>query len=332
MSKLVQPAFQPVTGLRLESRKYVRLLVPPTHGNVSRRNGFTLIELLVSISIIGILVSLTIPAVQRAREAARRMQCSNQIRQLALGVHLFHDAKRAIPNNGGPADDSLVRSTTGAMVQPSTFDIVDSVLMFWGIGSPRRSPSDQTGPWCYSILPYIERENEYRQNAYSTKLAIFLCPSRPRGDTLPPVNDTYARYESGGLAFAKTDYAANNRIVPNRPRASKFADVFDGLSQTILMGEKSHDPTVQTETSWYWDEPLWLGGAKGTARSGLQILPDRVGIPFKENWGSPHDGGAFFAMVDGHVSFVTNSVDWKLMAATLSPRGHETDTVVNQNP
>lgn len=294
------------------------------------RDGFTLIELLVVISIIGILISLTMPAVQRAREAARRMDCSNRIRQLALGVQLFHNGHRVIPNNGGPADDSLIESTTGTMVQPFTNDLTDGVLNYWGVGSPSRRPTDQTGPWCYSILPYIERENEYQNDAFSIQLSIYRCPSRPRGEPLAPITDQYAEYESGGHAFGKTDYAANNRLMPNRPRVQKFSDIRDGLSQTFLMGEKSFDPIVQTSTSWYWDEPVWIGGGKGTARSGLQILPDRIGIPFKENWGSSHDGGALFAYADGHVQFVTSSVDWTLMAATLSPKGREVDTIANE--
>lgn len=295
-----------------------------------QRIGFTLIELMVAISIIGILISLVMPAVQHARESARRMECTNQLRQLALAVQLFHDTHKVIPNNGGPADDSRLVSTTGSSVQPSTFDIGDGQLNVWGVGQPDRPPNEQTGPWCYSILPYIERENEYRNDDYSQQLSTYRCPSRSREDPVPPGDDQYGQYESGGQVFGKTDYAGNIKLIPNRPDVWRFSEITDGQSQTFLIGEKSFDPSVQTNSSWYWDEPVWLGGSKGTARGGLQIVPDRVGTPFRENWGSPHIGGANFAFVDGHVQFVSSSVDWTLMAATLSPQGHETETIANQ--
>lgn len=291
------------------------------------RDAFTLIELMVVISIIGILVSLTAPAVQSARESARRLECQNRIRQLALGVQMFHDTHRAIPNNGGPADDNLLSIVSGPAIQPWTFDRTTGSHYLWGVGDRTRSAKLQTGPWSFSILPYVELTNEYNSGAVSAPMPIFKCPSRSRGPETVPHADAYGRYESGGLVMTKADFCGNAFVMPNRPYATSFAEITDGLSSTIVLGEKSFDPAVHTASTWYWDEPIWIGGSKGSARSGLQVLPDRVGIPFKENWGSAHPGGALFAFVDGHVQLLSSSVDWQIMAATLSPNGRESKTL-----
>ncbi len=292
-----------------------------------RRLGFTMIELMVVISVIGIMVSLLMPAVQRAREAARRAECTSRIRQLALGMTLFHESFHHIPGNGGPLPESTLALVGGPDIQPFTDDLIDGNHNVWGVGDPGRMGKQQTGSWGYSILPFIEQSAAFQSGDCDAPQPLFACPSRPRGATLSPLNSDLAVYEPGAVAMTKTDYCANNRLVPNRPQVFAFRDVLDGLSQTILIGEKAFDPTIQTETSRYWDEPIWLGGAKGTARSGLKVLPDRIGIEYKDNWGSPHDGGALFAFADGHVQFVTQSVDWQLMAATLSPRDMEVETI-----
>ncbi len=291
------------------------------------RGAFTMIELMVVISIISILISITAPAVQAARESARRLDCQNRIRQLALGVELFHGNHHAIPNNGGATPGNLLSLVGGTAVQPSTFDREINVRFSWGVGDSSRSAKQQTGSWSFSILPFVELGDAYSAGSVSAPMSVFNCPSRSRGKAVVPQSDAHGIYESGGLAMTKSDYGANAFVVPNRPRLMSFRDLVDGLSSTILLGEKSFDPTVQTPTSWYWDEPIWIGGSKGSARSGLQVLPDRPGIPYKENWGSAHPGGAIFAFADGHVQFLSNSVDWQIMAATLSPNGRETETL-----
>ncbi len=128
-------------------------------------------------------------------------------------------------------------------------------------------PHDQTGPWCFSILPQIELSNAYESDAYIDELGIFRCPSRDRGGAaLPASFDRYGDYQSGGHAMAKTDYVANGRLILNRPDAQTYRDIWDGTSHTILLGEKAFDPVVHVPTTWYWDEPIYIGGSAGTHR------------------------------------------------------------------
>ena len=79
--------------------------------------------------------------------------------------------------------------------------------------------------------------------------------------------------------------------------------------------------------SWYWDEPIFSGGSKGTARAGLRISEDGRGIEFKENWGSAHPQGAQFGLADGSVHFIAASIDWKAMRALLTPDGGEVEAL-----
>jgi prepilin-type N-terminal cleavage/methylation domain-containing protein/prepilin-type processing-associated H-X9-DG protein len=313
-------------GQRIKVRRQ-KIRLAQTNTSLHPRTAFTLIELLVVIAIIGLLVSIAVPAVQRAREAMRRTECVNRIRQVGLGVTLFHDTFQHLPTNGGPTPESTLQIVGGPNIQPFTEDLIDATLNRWGVGTPSNAGKQQTGSWAYSILPFVEQTAAFESGDCDAPQPLFACPSRPRGSPLAPLNNALAIYQSGDIAMTKTDFAANNRIVTNRPKYFAFRDILDGLNHTILAGEKSFDPTIQTETSWYWDEPIWLGGSKGTARSGLKILPDRVGIEFKDNWGSAHDGGALFVFADGHVQFVTSSVDWQLMAASLSPRDKEVETL-----
>jgi len=93
---------------------------------------------------------------------------------------------------------------------------------------------------------------------------------------------------------------------------------------TIGVGEKAYDRSVQGPTTWYYDEPIFSGGSQGTARAGLEIFNDNVSIPFRENWGSAHLGGAQFAIMDESVQFMNRSVDYYVLNALLTPGGGET--------
>ena len=295
--------------------------------SVRRSNGFSLIELMVVISIISLLLSLGLPAIHSAREAARRFQCSNNIKQLGLALQQHVSIYQAFPGNGGYLPGASLKSKSGETFVPSTDDLYDGNHYDWGVGVPGGGPTKQLGSWAFSVLPYIEQGNAQSEMAVEVRQPLFLCPSRARPEPAPTVDDSYGNDVTGGWAWAKTDYCGNARMMPNFPRYMRVAELTDGLSNTYAIGEKSFDPKVHVATTWYWDEPIFSGGSKGTARAGLLILPDRPGIAFRENWGAPHAGGAIFGNADGSTRLVNVGIDHEAMRSLLTPNGGEVVTL-----
>jgi len=292
----------------------------------SRHHGSTLIELLISVVIASLLLSLTLSAVQSSREAARRMDCLNRVRQQSLAVQNFHTSFNVIPPNGGASAGNDLSRLGGPAVQPATVELNSAFPLLWGVGDPKRVGRLQTGPWTYSILPQLELGSLFDGNRPVPSIPIFDCSSRSGRTPTFTASDAYGDYESGGLVIAKTDYAGNELLILDLPQWKRFHDIEDGLSNTILIGEKAYDPYVQTPSSWYWDEPVWIGGSNGTVRRGLLIVPDNAGIPFRNNWGSAHVAGANFTMVDGSARFIATSIDVLVLKALLTPAGHDTVT------
>lgn len=189
-----------------------------------RRKGFTLVELLVVIAIIGILIALLLPAVQAAREAARRSQCTNNLKQLALGVHNYHDIYVMFPRNY-------------QMVGPT--NVWESVSAHFAI-----LPFVEQKPLYDQALPYIAARNWgwVYNNTLNTTLSTFLCPSalkaplrgsHPHGWDGPGCN--YA-WSTGSSVY--TNWAGNafNGIIAYQ-NDRRMADVRDGLSNTLLASE-----------------------------------------------------------------------------------------------
>ncbi|MBC7076975.1 MAG: DUF1559 domain-containing protein [Synergistales bacterium] len=294
-------------------------------GGAMNRRAMTLIELLVVIGIIGLLVAMLLPAVQMAREAARRAQCSNHLKQIGLGLHRHHDTYKVLPHNGGWDGRQVIADTSGNMFTPSTTDFSTGQTYRWGVGDPRRPPWYQTGSWLYSILPFIEQNSMYQQRDWQVPVAIYVCPSRRTAEAHTVVEkDDYGEYQGGGWRWAKADYAGNSMIIKGLPeqgpgRCMRFAEITDGLSNTIIAGEKAFDRAVQTPNTWYWDEPFFLGGSGSTARRGLGLVRDAVGNDYKTNWGSPHPGGVQFLLADGSVRSVSYQVSWQEITALLTP-------------
>lgn len=299
----------------------------------NQRFGFTLLELLVSIGIIGLLVALLMPAVQAARAAARRQQCLNHLKQIGLALHGHSEMHQILPNNGGWDGVQTIRDTAGAQFTPSTEDFALGTVFSWGCGDPSLSVMKQQGSWLFGILPFVEARAIYEGRRWEAPVALYICPERRTAAAYPVVpQDAFGAYKGGGWSWGKTDYAGNAAIMPGQGgvRANRWLrlrDVTDGLSNTIFVGEKAADPTVQTPESWYWDEPFFLGGSAGTVRSGLGIAPIAVGSRFKNNWGSLHAGGVNFLMGDGSAHLLNYHLDWRVFAALLTPAKGESATV-----
>jgi prepilin-type N-terminal cleavage/methylation domain-containing protein/prepilin-type processing-associated H-X9-DG protein len=289
--------------------------------------GFTLIELLVVIAIIGILMGLMLPAVQKVREAANRVKCVNNLKQIGLAITNCEQTYGTFPTNGGPPPNGpwVISTNLGGSSG------------WWGVADRRLGLADQTGSWAYSILPLLEQHAVAEQDAQGANLPTFLCPSRGRPGVLPvpAVDPVYpgVSYTSGGRGpWATTDYAANWYLIVNRYWAGgcpvaglplKDMDVKDGFSNTVLVGEKAMDPRSYSTGGWYFNEPIFSGGSDGTARRGTLVLRDQIGNDFPWNWGARHVAGVQFAFADGSVRMVRFGVDGYVMYALMTPAGRE---------
>lgn len=287
----------------------------------NRPSGFTLVELLVVIAIIGVLVGLLLPAVQAAREAARRMQCTNNLKQLSLGCHMFHDTNRALPT---------------------------TML------------ADQWATWAVLILPYIEQSNSYnawdlrlRYFAQPAKagsdLPVFHCPSHTSvgqrgtvgntrdGMTGPPGWSDYAaswgaiRYDDLGAMVRATGFVGGPvpQSIINWRYPVGFKSITDGTSNTALIGEMHQFPGAGLSVVYNGDSQI--AHARVMGRSGTKDPTTgrwTIETPLQQNpnfslqppavsdaqayfnfFGSKHTGVSQFAFVDGHVSALSNNTD-----------------------
>jgi len=312
---------------------------PALHDSKNPR-GFTLVELLVVITIIGILIALLLPAVQAAREAARSVQCANNLKQLSLGV-LLHEEQHGIFPDGGHHQWAPVDQRTGGWM-----DTADR--------APGEAPTvapNQNWGWIYQILPYIEQEALWSSssimNIMETSPEVTRCPSRdgPR----------ICRYDLQGQAAlgnrALTDYAGNagtsavgsnnwgmlgngidapitrkpDNRVSDRGSSVRMSDITDGTSNTLLAGEKCLNVALigiqgeQTDdgtgwvTGWDWDNIRWGyfpphadwdNGDPNIAHSGY--------VHLRGAFGSSHRGYFNGALCDGSVRAISFSVSLDL--------------------
>jgi prepilin-type processing-associated H-X9-DG protein len=142
---------------------------------------------------------------------------------------------------------------------------------------------------------------------------------------VPPWKDDYAWYEGGGWAWGQTDYAANSLTTPNRPKCLKILDIRDGTSNTVTVGEKAMLPANYVSGTWFWDDPFFLGGPGSLARWGNKVIRDDAvtGLAFRENWGSPHAGGAQFVFADGSVRTIQHDTNPDIVLILRTPDGNE---------
>ncbi len=300
------------------------------------KHAFTLIELLVVIGIIGVLVALLLPAVQAARESARRSQCANNLRQIGVALQTYESAQRSLPSG------YISEFTPGTASSPST----------------------DTGPgwgWAALLLDNMEEntlrgvlrfdlgiENAANSQYRTQRVNVYICPS----DTLGPI---FAAYKNAGTvdpASKICDVASANYVgmygnsEPGidgaglffRNSRVRFREITDGTSHTIAVGERSH----------LLGEATWVGSVTGAmlapgpddtdgigtfelehgstmvlGQSGEHISP---GDPAGETdmFYSLHPGGVNFVFADAHVAFLTPDMDSKVFEALSTRAGGET--------
>jgi prepilin-type N-terminal cleavage/methylation domain-containing protein/prepilin-type processing-associated H-X9-DG protein len=297
------------------------------------RFGFTLIELLVVIAIIAILIGLLLPAVQKVREAAARSKCENNLKQLAIAVHSFHDANGRFPYNGDPANSGCCWSATKAswswIARSLPYLEQGPLYNFIGLGtSPepvQLTANANIAQGVAAVIPTVKCPSDMSPDTH-TNTANW--PAIPMGTT------SYKGVSGDNWAWGDypfTDTTGNNNGLDNGngifwrsdvKRKLNMTNIMDGTSNTMLIGEAIGN--MDQHTAWSYANtsnatcavPLNYGPPPLTAPAGQNFTFGNW--PNVYSFRSFHTGGSNFAMADGSVRYVRQSINQQAYMASCT--------------
>lgn len=313
-------------------------VIPHRRPRPASQHAFTLVELLVVIAIIGILVALLLPAVQAAREAARRSQCINNFKQVGVGMHTHHATKQYFPTG-----IDMITHTYPCTLPKSHPRLVPGVFG-WG--------------WGTFILPYIEENTVYdgikfynvanadiirplsNFRAGGARVGIFVCPSDKQGYEY--ISCCSSMWNGGGEPedWGKTNMAGvadsrdwtcdENHSYPRVDadgvmfQTSKLptSKITDGTSKTLMVGEVVGGITT-ANFGFYWLTWNVLHTANGINLA-ARIEPQRANSSEEGSFASWHPGGCHFLFCDGHASFISEDIAQSVLTALTTRAGGET--------
>jgi prepilin-type N-terminal cleavage/methylation domain-containing protein len=280
------------------------------------RLGFTLIELLVVIAIIAVLIGLLLPAVQKVREAAARMQCANNLKQFGLALHNYHDAYNSLPyarTKGGENRPTWVKLLLPYLEQDNIYNVFRTTI-------PGVNQTDGFN----NLVPALgSSPNPQVLAAAQAQVKVFLCPSRRGPPVLCPIDPAYPNLTGMGSDYAGcngdgtisgTAYTGMIGLLSSGSSASAgvpFSAVTDGLSNTIMVGEK-HIPLSSLGKDYVTDGIIYNAGEEQTyIRMGGPSHPLAFTIYDVPNsqFGSYHTGVVQFVFGDGSVHALQNSIN-----------------------